>query len=155
MALPGALPAGCVVEVSPAAEALVREVADHLTGGRAIFIDFGLDERELLAAHPHGTLAVVRGHREVHDPLDDPGNSDLSMFVNFRRIRAAARAAGLTESLFERQAEALGRWGFPKLLDEALRATNSPADEVRFRLAAKNLLFGFENFWVLELAPPT
>jgi len=74
--------------------------------------------------------------------------------VNFTRVRAAARAAGLVEVAFRRQAEALGEWGFPALLDSALRAAPNAEARVRRQLAAKNLLFGFDRFQVLELAPP-
>ncbi len=143
-----------VVEVSPAAEATVREVADHLAEGLAIVLDFGAEERELWMGHPGGTLAAVRAHRFVSDPLAAPGTSDLSTFVNFSRVRAAAKASGLAELGYRSQAEALGAWGFPALLDSAIRAANSAEAKVRLQLAAKNLLFGFDRFRALELAPP-
>jgi SAM-dependent MidA family methyltransferase len=141
------------VEISPGSEAIVREIADHLTAGAAILIDYGLEETELLGGHPRGTLAAVRNHRSVPDPLEGPGTSDLSVFVNFSRVRAAARAAGLSELAYRSQAEALGAWGFPALLEAAVRTAGSSPEEVRVRLAAKNLLFGFDRFRVLELAP--
>ena len=152
--LPHGVPEGTVLEVSPMAEAVVREVADHLTAGLALFLDFGMEQSELVAAHPSGTLAAVRKHQPVDDPLDDPGSADLSAFVNFDRIRAVARASGLREVAFRRQAEALGEWGLPTLLERAVRT--APSDELRVRthLAAKNLMFGFDRFHVLELAPP-
>jgi len=152
--LPLGVPEGTVLEISPMAEAMVREVADHLDAGLALFMDFGMEQSELVAAHPAGTLAAVRKHRPVEDPLDAPGSTDLSAFVNFDRIRAVARSSGLREVAFRRQAEALGEWGFPKLLERAV--SSAPSEEVRVRthLAAKNLMFGFERFCVLELAPP-
>jgi SAM-dependent MidA family methyltransferase len=143
-----------VLEVSPAAEGLVREVADHLSAGAALFIDYGLEEPELLRGHPRGTFSAVRGHRFLSDPLAAPGTADLSTFVNFTRVRAVANRSGLTEVAFRSQAEALGAWGFPALLDAAVRAAETPEAGVRVRLAAKNLLFGFDRFRVLELAPP-
>jgi SAM-dependent MidA family methyltransferase len=143
---------GQIVEVAPGAEALVREVGDHLASGVFLAIDYGMDESELRAAHPNGTLAAVRHHREVEDVLAAPGTADLSTFVNFSRIRAAARSAGLVELAFERQAEALGRWGYSDVLDDAIRTAGSSEAEVRVRLASKNLLFGFERFRVLELS---
>src|SRR5208283_6157400 len=106
-----------------------------------------------VTAHRSGTLTAVRRHRFVDDPFAEPGTSDLSVFVNFTRVRAAAARAGLREVAFRRQAEALGEWGFPRLLEEAIRAAPSTEAEVRTRLAAKNLLFGFERFCALELAP--
>jgi SAM-dependent MidA family methyltransferase len=145
---------GTVLEVSLEAEGWVREVADHLARGLAIVIDYGMEQSELLAGHRSGTLAAVRGHRVVDDPLADPGASDLSTFVNFTRVRAAARRAGLEEVAYCSQAEALGAWGFPALFEAEVRAAGSAEAEVRLRLAAKSLLFGFDRFRVLELSAP-
>jgi len=153
-ALPRPRETGAILEVSPMAEGLVREAADHLVSGLFLVIDYGMEETELLAAHPSGTLAAIRRHRSSLDPLAEPGESDLSVFVNFTRVRAAARAAGLVETAFRRQAEALGAWGFPGLLEAAVRSAASSEAEVRVRLAAKNLLFGFDRFYALELTPP-
>jgi SAM-dependent MidA family methyltransferase len=113
-----------------------------------------MDESEILTAHPSGTLAAVRRHQVVHDPTSDPGSVDLSVFVNFTRLRAAAAAAGLQEVAFRRQAEALGAWGFQALLEEAVRSAPTPEAEVRVRLSAKNLLFGFDRFYAWELSAP-
>jgi SAM-dependent MidA family methyltransferase len=143
-----------VMEVTPAAEAFVRELGDHLAEGEAIVLDYGSEQSEMLRGHPTGTLAAVRGHRFVSDPLESPGTADLSTFVNFTRIRAAAHASGLTEVAFRSQAEALGAWGFPALLEAALVSAGSAEAKVRLQLAAKNLLFGFDRFRALELAPP-
>jgi len=145
---------GTVLEVSTEAEGWVREVADHLARGLAIVIDYGMEQSELLAGHRSGTLAAVRAHQAVDDPLSDPGASDLSMFVNFTRVRAAARRAGLVEVAYSSQSEALGAWGFPALFEAEVRAASSAEADVRLRLAAKSLLFGFDRFRVLELAAP-
>ena len=153
-ALPSTLEAGQIVEISPMAEALVRETADHLVQGIALFLDYGLEEPALLRGHPGGTLAAVRGHRFVDDPLSRPGATDLSTFVNFTRVREVARRAGLEERAFRSQAEALGDWGFPRWLEEDQGRAPSAEERVRLQLAAKNLLFGFERFRVLELATP-
>ncbi|HTT14948.1 MAG TPA: SAM-dependent methyltransferase [Thermoplasmata archaeon] len=158
-AVPGApLPAraepGTVFEFSPAAEGFVREVADHLAGGVALLLDYGLGESELLAGHPDGTLAAVRQHRVVPDPRAEPGTADLSVFVDLDRIRAVARASGLVALGDRSQAEALGAWGFSALFEEAQREAGSAEAEVRLRLAAKNLLFGFDRFRALEFAAP-
>jgi SAM-dependent MidA family methyltransferase len=142
------------VEFSPAGEGTVREVADHLLRGVAIFLDYGAEESELVRSHPDGTLAAVRDHRFVSDPLEAPGTADLSTFVNFTRIQDAARASGLLLASYRSQAEALGAWGYPALLDAAVRHATTAEARVRVQLGSKNLLFGFERFKALELAPP-
>ncbi len=145
--------AGTVLEVSPAAEGLVREVADHLAAGLLVLVDFGAEERELLAAHAGGTLAAVRAHRPLAGPWDAPGDSDLSTFVNFTRIRAVAGRAGLGEVAYRSQAEALAAWGIEAEIARAESDARSDEEKVKVRLAAKSLLFGFGTFRVLELAP--
>jgi len=144
---------GTVVEFSPMAEGLVREVADHLVAGVWLVDDYGMEEAELLRAHPEGTLATVRGHRSGTDPTEDPGAHDLSTFVNWTRLRAVALAAGLELLADRSQAMALGEWGFPRLFEESLAKVGSAEAEVKLRLEVKNLLFGFERFRILELAP--
>jgi len=145
---------GAVLEVAPMAEAIVREVADHLVSGLLMVLDYGMEETELLAGHPAGTLAALRRHRAVEDPTSAPGETDLSVFVNFTRLRAVAGSSGLVELAVRRQAEALGVWGFPRLLEDAIRRSASAEEEVRVRLAAKNLLFGFDRFYAFEFTPP-
>ena len=152
-ALPTPEEAGTVLEVSPSAEAFIREVADHLAEGAAVLLDYGAEESELLARFPSGTLAAVERHRSREEPLLSPGSADLSTFVNFSRVRHAAHRGGLTEIAYERQAEALGRWGFPTAREESIQAARTDEARVRLNLGAKNLLFGFENFRILELSP--
>ena len=153
-ALPTTPAEGLVFECSPAAESLVREVADHLAAGAALLLDYGMEEDELVRGHPGGTLAAVREHRSVPDPYQDPGADDLSAFVNFSRIRAAAVRAGLAEVAYRSQTEALAAWGISDLIAAEVARARSSEEEVRTRLAAKSLLFGFERFRLLELAPP-
>ncbi|MCI4358443.1 MAG: SAM-dependent methyltransferase [Thermoplasmata archaeon] len=143
---------GAIAEVCPAAEGFVREVADHLTDGVALLLDYGGEEGPLLRDHPSGTLAAVRRQRPMPDPLAHPGLLDLSAFVNFSRIRAAARSAGLHERAFRPQAQALVAWGLERRTEEALRASEGAEETVRTRLAVKNLLFGFSTFFALELS---
>jgi SAM-dependent MidA family methyltransferase len=153
-ALPPGIDDGHIVEVSPLAEAFVREVADHLADGALILIDYGDEEGELVRRFPRGSLQAIRGHRVLDDPLETPGAADLSAHVNFSRIRAAARATGLVEVAYAGQADALGRWGFERARAAALAAAASEEERVRVALGAKNLLFGFERFRVLEVATP-
>ena len=144
--------AGTVLEVSPAAEAIVREVADHLAEGLLLVLDYGDEETALLRGHPRGTVAAVRAHLSVALPDAAPGEADLSAFVNFTRVRRAAASAGLVELAYRSQPMALASWGFPGELERALDGCSTDEERVRLHLAAKNLLFGFGTFRVLELA---
>ena len=145
---------GEIWEDAAAVAGVLRGIADHLLAGVAIIVDYGMEEPELRSAHSTGTLAAVRRHRPVEEPWAHPGLVDLSTFVNFTRVRADAGRSGLREIAYSSQAEALGRWGFAELLQETLRSAPSAEARVKAHLAAKSLLFGFERFQVLELAPP-
>ncbi|MCI4342215.1 MAG: SAM-dependent methyltransferase [Thermoplasmata archaeon] len=145
------LPEGAVYEFSPEAEGIVREVADSLLVGRAVFLDYGALETHWTRTATQGTVVALRSHAALADPLAEPGRSDLSSWVNFTRVRAAARTAGMVERLYLPQREALVAWGLPQRVEELAAAGSQEADRVRVRLQSKQLLVRFENFQVLEL----
>lgn len=80
---------GTTAEVSPALPGIVAQIAHHISkyGGAALIIDYGKD-------NPIGdSLQAVRDHKPV-DVLDNPGEADLSAWVDFSAISAAATSAG-------------------------------------------------------------
>ncbi|TVR97012.1 MAG: class I SAM-dependent methyltransferase [Rhodospirillales bacterium] len=81
---------GCIVEVRPAGDALVRAIARRLRqyGGAALIIDYGHAD-----SAPGDTLQAVRRHA-YHPVLDRPGEADLTAHVDFATLAAAAREAG-------------------------------------------------------------
>lgn len=132
---------------------VLRTVADRLVAGSAIFLDYGMEQAELLRAHPRGTLRAYRGHRELSDPLAAPGSADMSCFVDFTTLRGDASAAGLRLHQERSQAEALVAWGLPELQSAAEAAEPSGQARIQLALAVKNLLFGFERFHAFEWGP--
>ena len=85
-----------LTEIHPQAEAFVRTLADRLGRGAAFFLDYGFPEAEYY--HPQratGTLMCHRGHLADPDPLDAPGEKDITAHVNFTGIAVAALEAGL------------------------------------------------------------
>jgi SAM-dependent MidA family methyltransferase len=85
-------PEGSILEVSPAAAAVAAALAQRLVrqGGVALIVDYG---HALTAAGE--TLQAVRGHAYA-DPWEEPGESDLTVHVDFEALGAAARAQGAT-----------------------------------------------------------
>lgn len=149
--LPAPLEAGSVIEVSPRAEASLREIADHLEDGRGIFIDFGAEQEEILRAHRFGTLTALRRHQVLESAVEDAGDADLSAYVNFTRMRVAAQRSGLTWVNDRSQAEALVAWGLSEL-KARWEGSVAPAEALKGHLAVKKLLFGFPQFRAVELA---
>ncbi len=150
MPSPHGLEEGTIVEIAPAAETFLRDVGDHLVEGVAIVVDYGMEEDELIRAHPRGTLEGIRGHRVSEEPLAEIDSPDLSVFVNWTRLRRAGTRAGLRLAADAPLADALLAWGIEPLARAAQEAATRPEDRVRLQLGIKNLLFGFERFRVLE-----
>jgi len=84
------LPAGTVAEASASTIDLASRVAERLVqdGGWALIIDYGRD-----VPGTGATLQALRGHRSV-DPLDRPGETDLTAHVDFATLAQAACTTG-------------------------------------------------------------
>jgi NADH dehydrogenase [ubiquinone] 1 alpha subcomplex assembly factor 7 len=84
------LPEGTLIETSPAAAAIVHEVAARLVeqGGAALFIDYGH-----AAPRTGSTFQAVRRHEKV-DPFEAPGEADLTAHVDFATLAQVAQAQG-------------------------------------------------------------
>ena len=113
-----------VSEVNPAAQALIRSLAERCEAGLLLIVDYGFPAAEYY--HPQraaGTVVAHYRHRAVHDPLLYPGLSDLSAHVDFSAIARAGVAGGMRVAGFTSQAhflvncgilDALGRCGDPQ-----------------------------------------
>lgn len=86
---------------------IVEEIATRVMthGGAALVIDYGHAERAL-----GDTLQAVRGHAYA-DPLEAPGEADLTAHVDFAALSASARAAGAAVFGPVRQGDFLKRLG--------------------------------------------
>lgn len=92
--LPGDAPIGAVLEISPASLRVMRSIGERIArdGGAALAIDYGYLRAET-ADGWSDTLQALRGHRR-HDPLEAPGEADLTTHVDFIALARAARDAG-------------------------------------------------------------
>jgi NADH dehydrogenase [ubiquinone] 1 alpha subcomplex assembly factor 7 len=98
---------GEVVELSPAREHAVRQIARHLVdhGGVALLIDYGHER-----SAPGDTFQAMRGH--CFSPvLDHPGEQDLTTHVDFQIVAEAARDVGAEVTPLVGQGEWLERLG--------------------------------------------
>lgn len=83
-------PQGTMIETSPAAVAVMTEIASRLKeqGGAALVIDYGA--MELRAG---STLQAIKGHEKV-DPFAFPGEADLTAHVDFELLKAVSEKNG-------------------------------------------------------------
>ncbi len=106
----GTVPEGGMVEVQLAASAWVRDVISRMTRGTVVLVDYGGTAEELEPRRTLGTLRTYRNHHLGPDPLTAPGETDVTVDVNFTAMVAAA-TSDRTEVTLMRQDDYLRSWG--------------------------------------------
>ncbi len=119
-------PPGAVLETSPAAVTLMRDLAARLAkqGGALLAIDYGYEGPAL-----GDTLQAVRGHSYAN-PFDTPGEQDLTAHVDFTTLAAAAQAGGAVVWGPVDQGEWLVRLGIDQRAAILARAAPDRADHL-------------------------
>jgi SAM-dependent MidA family methyltransferase len=88
-------PKGFTTEVCVWHRPLLQTLAARISCGFLFAVDYGMSRESLLAEHrTDGTLSCYRGHRRDSDPLDSPGDKDLTAHVNFSALVEDAVKAG-------------------------------------------------------------
>lgn len=117
---------GVAIEENQVAEANLTAEAMHrrlLTAagdsGLCLVLDYGYEARRLFdpRGRAGGSLATFRRHRVGRDPLESPGEVDLTAHVNWDDLRAAAAVEGWAEIGLWPLAEFLVRAGIEQELD--------------------------------------
>jgi NADH dehydrogenase [ubiquinone] 1 alpha subcomplex assembly factor 7 len=111
-------PDGAVYEAGLAATQALTEIARRVSanGGAILAIDYGYGETQ-----PGETLQAVARH-QFADPLDHPGEVDLSAHVDFGALAEAAHATGLKTMSLATQGEFLTRLGINERAAQLIRS---------------------------------
>ncbi|MFN4021068.1 MAG: class I SAM-dependent methyltransferase [Erythrobacter sp.] len=112
-------PQGATIETSPAAVAVMTEIAQRLReqGGAALIIDYG--HMELSSGT---TLQALKAHKKV-DVFDHPGEADITAHVDFELLAHVAQAQGADLMGLQYQGEWLRQMGID-VRTEALQRRN-------------------------------
>ena len=95
-------------ELCLALPAWLAALAATLESGSLVFVDYGLVRSEYYhAQRSGGTLVCHYRHRAHADPFVYPGLQDITAWVDFSAVAAAAAAAGLAIDGFTTQAQYL------------------------------------------------
>jgi SAM-dependent MidA family methyltransferase len=118
-------PEGHRIEVCPAAADLVATLVGRVVRGALVFIDYGM-ETEQLAARREGTIACYSDTGTDTDPLERPGEKDITHHVDWGALRHAISAAHAHSIGQLPQADVLRSLGSGEV-DERLRAEHQGA----------------------------
>jgi len=129
------------VEVNLRACPWVRAVAEKLTRGFVITIDYGdLAERLFTSDRPRGTLLAYRGHVAGEDFYTAPGEQDLTAHVNFSALIDAGKSAGLAFTGFTTQERFLMALGEENQFRDLYNPGQTEAEKLQARLKLKRLI---------------
>jgi SAM-dependent MidA family methyltransferase len=121
-----------------------------LTHGRMIWPDYGFARPEYyLPERNTGTLRTFQRHRAGEDPLDSPGERDITSHVDFTAVAEAAIHLGATPAEFAGQGSWLTRLAEPWLREN--EAALTPAQIRQFQTLVHPGHLG-AKFHILELA---
>ncbi|MDB5807829.1 MAG: hypothetical protein JWN73_5151 [Betaproteobacteria bacterium] len=106
-----------LTEINLAARAWVATLAQCLTSGAALIIDYGFPAREYYHPQRHrGTLMCHYRHHALDRPFFLPGLADITAHVDFSALADAAEEAGLELLGYTSQASFLLDCGITELL---------------------------------------
>ncbi|MDS9467437.1 SAM-dependent methyltransferase [Paracoccus sp. MBLB3053] len=145
-------PVGTIREACPAAGPIASEIARRISeeGGCAILIDYGNWDGN------GDSFQALRLHKP-ENPLENPGEADLTAHVDFLPIALAGRAAGSRVSRMVTQGEWLSRLGIAARAERLAAAGDSGAKAALHRLTAPGemgQLFKVLAFWAPNAADP-
>lgn len=148
------LPDGYTSELNLRLAPWIHGVASTLREGVALFIDYGLPQRQYYRSERReGTLLCHFRHRFHDDPLINVGVQDIGAWVDFTAVAEAASAAGMSVAGFTTQAHFLIGNG----LEQLLAPTDSHELASRVQLARQAMLLTLpgemgERFKVIGLS---
>lgn len=117
---------GTLIETSPAAVALMAEIARRLKeqGGAALIIDYGHEE-----LRSGSTLQALKSHQKV-DVFAHPGDADLTAHVDFELLKLVAEQNGADVMGLQYQGEWLLQMGIDARMEALIR--RAPYERPKF-----------------------
>jgi len=131
-------PDGGLVEVQLEAEAWLRTAIRRLDRGTLLIYDYGGTAEELVPRRTQGTLRTYRAHHLGPEPLEAPGETDVTVDVKFSALEATAQDEGAEVEVL-RQDDYLRQWGLGEVVSElrhrelALARDGDPMERLRVR----------------------
>jgi SAM-dependent MidA family methyltransferase len=128
-------PSGSVIEVNAIAQRLIGEIAERIVvdGGVLLLVDYGYTQTTL-----GESLQAVARHAYV-DPLESPGEADLTTHVDFAALKRAARAKGAKVQGPVAQGSFLRQLGIARRAETLCRRA-TPAQQIDIESALDRLV---------------
>ncbi|WP_316748604.1 class I SAM-dependent methyltransferase [Pedobacter gandavensis] len=117
------LPPGYQTEINLQAISWIKAIAEALTQGCVMTIDYGDVSKEMYrSSRAEGTLCCFRNHTVNADYYANMGEQDLTTHVNFSALSYWGSKYGLNDTVFTSQGEFLLQLGFNDFLMKTFSA---------------------------------
>jgi SAM-dependent MidA family methyltransferase len=105
-----------------------------------LVIDYGYTRAEQLAGRHRGTLMAYRHHSVSSDPYQAPGEQDLTAYVNFTALAAAAEQTGMQLRNLMTQSQFLMSIGEKNQFADVFEDCRVPQERAKVALQLKHLI---------------
>jgi SAM-dependent MidA family methyltransferase len=139
------LPDGCRTELANEWSAWLEQISGKMESGALLAFDYGDTADGLLVPwRGGGTLRCFHSHKVDTEPLETPGEKDITANVNFTVLEELARKVGLIPDKLRTQASFLIRGGILELLEQDM-AELEEKEATSMWLTVKNLVHDEEG----------
>lgn len=128
------------IEVPLLAQSWMKSIADSMSRGFVVVIDYGYTRAQQLAGHHRGTLMAYRRHSATGDPYQSPGDQDLTAHVNFTALSAVLGAQGMDVQPLRTQSQFLMSLGEENQFADAFEDCRLPQERAKVALQLKHLI---------------
>jgi SAM-dependent MidA family methyltransferase len=112
------MPAGYRTEIRSGTRDFLAPLAAAMAGGRMLWLDYGFPRDDYYhESRTTGTLRTFSRHRAAEDPLDSPGEIDITAHVDFTALGEDLEGLGGKVQRFEPQGRFLTHLARPWLLE--------------------------------------
>jgi len=147
-----AFPNGYTTEYNPSIDSFTRDVAQALHSGLFITIDYGHHAEDYYnPSRTSGTLQTYHQHKKSDNPLESPGEIDITAHVDFTHLTTAAESAGFSFRSLSTQASYLTNHARNWLINLETHPTQDAPSLLRqFQTLTHPSMLG-TRFFVLEM----
>jgi SAM-dependent MidA family methyltransferase len=128
------------VEALLVAHNQMTQIAESISHGFVIAIDYGYTRAELLEGRHRGTVMAYRQHSASPNPYEAPGEQDITAHVNFTVLAAAAEHAGMRIHKLLTQSQFLLGVGEKTQFADAFEECRLPQERAKVALQLKHLI---------------
>ncbi len=128
------------IEAGLAADKAMQALANRISRGFFVFIDYGYTREEQLVGRHRDTLMAYRRHSASANPYEAPGEQDITAHVNFTALAGAAAGHAMRVERLLTQSQFLMGIGESNQFADAFEGCRIPQEQAKVAMQLKHLV---------------